>query len=572
MANRVAILGGGVAGMSAAHELIERGFEVAVYEANTIPGGKARSMPVPNSGVAGRQDLPGEHGFRFFPGFYRHLPDTMKRIPYKNQPQGVFDNLVDTKCTLGLSVSEGQWVAPNTSPKSWQDFYEVLTFLSQMLVGDGLNIPKEESWHLLIKTLEFLTSCEERRFLEYEYISWWDFVEADACSSEFQNYVVSGLTRSLVACHAEKISARTGATITSQLFMDVIRNCSDRVLNAPTNDAWFTPWYNYLTGAGVDYHLNSKVERLSYKNGKITGATVCQNGETYDIQADYYIAAVPVEMMIKLVTPEMVEAEPKLGNLEKLHTEWMSGIQFYLDRPIQMNHGHAIYLDSPWALTSVFQTRFWPDFHSDKYGDGNVKSILSICISDWNAPGVLYKKPARQCTANELKNEVWEQFKSHLSGRFLQDVEKANILTFFVDPAIVYPNPSEVINLEPLLINTAGSWDYRPEAVTQIENLFLASDYIRCNSDLATMETANEAARRAVNGILNASGSKADFCAIYNLEEPEFCTPLKELDRLRFKSGLPHQFSTLHTMGFDTFPLLIEEFKNWLELKNTWFS
>ena len=32
MATKVIILGGGVAGMSAAHELAERGFEVEVYE------------------------------------------------------------------------------------------------------------------------------------------------------------------------------------------------------------------------------------------------------------------------------------------------------------------------------------------------------------------------------------------------------------------------------------------------------------------------------------------------------------------------------------------------------------
>src|SRR5215216_3191309 len=65
---RVAILGGGVAGLSAAHELAERGFEVVVLEARDIPGGKARSLPVPGSGTGGRADLPAEHGFRFFPG------------------------------------------------------------------------------------------------------------------------------------------------------------------------------------------------------------------------------------------------------------------------------------------------------------------------------------------------------------------------------------------------------------------------------------------------------------------------------------------------------------------------
>lgn len=103
MNRKVVILGGGVAGMSAAHELIERDFEVAVYEKLRIPGGKARSVevskPIPppwNSDSAVSQKgkpLPGEHGFRFFAGFYNHLTDTMRRIPFKNNKNGVFDNL-----------------------------------------------------------------------------------------------------------------------------------------------------------------------------------------------------------------------------------------------------------------------------------------------------------------------------------------------------------------------------------------------------------------------------------------------------------------------------------------------
>ena len=57
-------------------------------------------------------------------------------------------------------------------------------------------------------------------------------------------------------------------------------------------------------------------------------------------------------------------------------------------------------------------------------------------------------------------------------------------------------------NLEPLLVNTAGSWADRPEAATAVPNLLLASDFVRTHTDLATMEGANEAARRAVNAIL----------------------------------------------------------------------
>src|SRR5690606_17838371 len=59
---RVAILGGGMAGLAAAHELIERGFEVTVFEPTAL-GGKARSIPSPGTAAGGRLDLPGEHGF-----------------------------------------------------------------------------------------------------------------------------------------------------------------------------------------------------------------------------------------------------------------------------------------------------------------------------------------------------------------------------------------------------------------------------------------------------------------------------------------------------------------------------
>jgi uncharacterized protein with NAD-binding domain and iron-sulfur cluster len=90
---RIIIIGGGVAGLTAAHELVERGFAVDVYEARATFGGKARSQPIAGTAVAPRMDLPGEHGFRFYPRFYQHVIDTMARIP---SPDGgtVRDRLV----------------------------------------------------------------------------------------------------------------------------------------------------------------------------------------------------------------------------------------------------------------------------------------------------------------------------------------------------------------------------------------------------------------------------------------------------------------------------------------------
>jgi hypothetical protein len=75
--------------------------------------------------------------------------------------------------------------------------------------------------------------------------------------------------------------------------------------------------------------------------------------------------------------------------------------------------------------------------------------------------------------------------------------------------------------------------------VTAVPNFFLASDYVRTYTDLATMEGANEAARRATNGILAASGSDAEPCGVWKLHEPEVLLPLREYDRQRFDAHLP---------------------------------
>jgi uncharacterized protein with NAD-binding domain and iron-sulfur cluster len=151
-----------------------------------------------------------------------------------------------------------------------------------------------------------------------------------------------------------------------------------------------------------------------------------------------------------------------------------------------------------------------------------VGGILSVDISDWDTPGAhaASGKPARRSTRDEVAAEVWAQLKAALNDRG-EHLADANLADWFLDPAIVHPNPTEAMNLEPLLVNTAGSWAIRPEAeLPEIENLFLASDYVRTFTDLATMEGANEAARRAVNGILDASGSDSERCDVWPLSEP----------------------------------------------------
>jgi uncharacterized protein with NAD-binding domain and iron-sulfur cluster len=253
------------------------------------------------------------------------------------------------------------------------------------------------------------------------------------------------------------------------------------------------------------------------------------------VHADHYIAALPVERLRTLLSPEMRLADPALNGLDRLVTRWMNGIMFYLDRDVPLVHGHALYIDSEWALTSISQAQFWDGVDLGDLGDGRVEGILSVDVSEWDRPGRRTGKVAMACTKDEIRAEVWGQLADHLNDGAETVLDEANVVTWFLDPAIEFPNPSAATNLEPLLVNTAGSWADRPEATTRIPNLLLASDFVRTHTDLATMEGANEAARRAVNAILDRAGSDAERCEVWKLREPGIFAPARALDRIRWR-------------------------------------
>jgi uncharacterized protein with NAD-binding domain and iron-sulfur cluster len=299
------------------------------------------------------------------------------------------------------------------------------------------------------------------------------------------------------------------------------------VLDAPTSEVWIDPWVEHLTARGVELRLSEPVEALHLSGGRLGGATVA--GRT--VHADHYVAALPVEVMRQLASPALRAAEPRLKGLDRLVTRWMNGVLFYLDRDIPLVNGHAIYVDSEWALTSISQKQFWPGVDLAQRGDGRTRGILSIDVSEWQRPGKRTGKVAQLCTREEIFDEVWGQLEDHLDGA----LDAATVIDRFLDPAIVFPNPTGAANLEPLLVNTAGSWADRPDAATRIPNLFLASDYVRTHTDLATMEAANEAARRAVNGILDATGSRERRCEVWPLREPQVFAAARALDKVRWK-------------------------------------
>ena len=579
-AKKIAILGGGIAGLTAAHELSDPSraahFDITIYEASSRVGGKAKSVDVDRGGPGNH--VPGEHGFRFFPRYYRHVIDTMERIPSADGSGHVADCLVPTRERMIARYCNEPIILPTGLQGGGGVLQDLLQILDAVADASDLNVPSAARRVFARSMFKIMTSCRERRQTEIETMSWMDFVEGEDHGPDYEVYLARGLSRTLVAARADLINAKTGGDVLLQFFLDVLdpgsASDTDRILNGPTSKTWLDPWRGQLDDRGVDIRENAEVQSIAVQNGRIasvdirnpsTGAT-----ETID-DADFYIAALPVERMAALVSDDLIAADPVFQGVRDVlpdHLGWMLGLQYYLNRDLQaagrkpLADGHATHIDSHWALTSILQSHFWdPASHGNMpaYANGMVKGILSVIVSNWNL-GPVGGDPAscahhgeRLCLArdthvDEIKRLVWQQLKWSLNvsdGDRLSDTD-IELPSYLTDSLIVDARGFPVDNAQQLFLNNVNAQPHRPSVTTDLPNFLLAADYVRCEADLATMEAANETGRRAVNAIISTLPFSLSECETWEVFDDDIQGPTalvtlikaaRHLDKVLFTFG-----------------------------------
>src|SRR5205814_987163 len=248
-----------------------------VYERDHL-GGKAWSLGVSGSAAAGGRPLPGEHGFRFFPGFYKNLGDTMRRTP---MPGGgvAYDRLV--RASTYRSSFAGRPDA--TIPLSWpptgvsQDAFQ--QSVAAALVEAHL-LPANEAAYFASKLWVYVTSCDERRLGQWDYLSWKDFIREDQMSEEYRKVLSRSLVRNLAATKSSEASTHSiglvgEATILSAMGRgNDVKGSVDRVLDGPTSQVWLDGWIAHLRALGVGFEVGTTLQRLLLQGGSVTGADI----------------------------------------------------------------------------------------------------------------------------------------------------------------------------------------------------------------------------------------------------------------------------------------------------------
>ena len=455
---------------------------VKVYDRNLddpgLPAYAALGLPPTGRNwariIVYRPVLPGEHGYRFFPSFYRHVFESMRRTPLYDpmgQPtQGtVYDNLVSLP-RIGIFSERAAPFIVNWEPPPKADTFSRVERNLQNL--QRLDVTSQDITQFALRILRYMTTCPERRAQELEDLSWWDYLEGYnpktgtrlyRYSSNFAHTVKSS-SRILAALDGERGDARTCGNTYVQLLTEALVPTPRSIctLNGPTSEAWFAHWRAHLKRLGVQFHRGELLALKQRKAGAAPVAKVCltpghpkhcpdgtrcwtehptpkdltDNRLVYLLVATDLVAARKVSKSLwakkrwgtvgmpmqlaryvdnRPAKPGDAGSEPRDPTKAPGRGAWdrlqtISGIQFFFTSHVNIADGYMYCVDSPWGLSAICSHIAWRDPPIERLS--SYQSVLSVDIGEWQKG----KKKAWKSTPRQLAREVYAQIKAALKG------------------------------------------------------------------------------------------------------------------------------------------------------------
>ena len=498
---KVLVFGGGISGLTVAHECIRQGFEVHVYEKKPHCGGKA-------FGLKNEDGLHIEHSIRVYGASYHHLFQTLRDIPIANG-KSVFDNLT---ALPGIMLNSWQDASRNRLLPTTYATSKLRKLLVLMKILRSWQIKSGETIQFIRLALDFAIRCDDRKAGLYRGKSFAEYARLDAYSQPFQHFLTSFLDIAVAAkpyASAEVILPLLNRMMFPLPVAGISSNMN--VMNGPTNERFIDPWVAHLKALGVQFHMNSSLDEIVIDADRVTQVLV---NKTQSAEADAFVLALPYQHVNRLLT--------ELHLPKKQHHEWSFSYQFYLrDIPPELliNQTFTLVLDSPWKLIYLVEAEpLWTtvDFRPD------VRAILSVTLSNVHTPGLLTHKPLHQCTDDEVKAELLHQIGFAYPELILEARRDATVA--YLPETDYQQRQEEFAGWDSFPPNAQGyrwlteSTLFIPEATddsvisveTSLPNLFLAGEFVYTSYRIPTMEQANESGKLCAASVCRYFGISYD--------------------------------------------------------------
>jgi isorenieratene synthase len=456
---RVVVIGGGIAGTSAACVLAERGVEVVLVEAERWLGGRM---------AAWTETLPDGQTFemeRAFPAFHRHYYNTRALLRRIDPELASLKPLPEYPVLGPEGASESFANLPTTAPLNLLALLRrtPLLKLSDLRKIDG------ESFRAM------LNFDPARSYGELDGRSAKEWLDALTLPARARDTFFRVFTRS-VFNFEHGISA---AEMLSRLHFYFLGNpegmCFD-VLEEPTSDVLWKPMERYLARHGVEVRLGTRGTRID--RDKVGRMHVHVDDGGAPIECAGAVLALPVQPL-----RAMIAASPDL----QADAEFASSIDTLGDSP-------------PFAVLRLYLDRPANDERQTFVHTAGLGALDTITLYD------RCEGESKRWRMRHGGSVVQLQAAALDGSRCDEDLERELIATL----REVYPELAEAQVLHRVLLRHSdqpgfapGSHATRPRVATPYGNVVLAGDFVKLPFPTALMERAASSGLLAANQLLD---------------------------------------------------------------------
>lgn len=434
----ICIIGGGIAGLSAATKLQELGNHITLIEQHQELGGFVRSHYDKLSHYQ-------EHTPRVFFDNYYNFFDIMKRIPiyYQKRPTerklfDIFQNLDDNYLVnkYGLTSSG----------------------IFKMAFNSKLNIL--ELLVLVFFILRYMVCSTERLEDDADRISLNSFIKNKEGRKRF---------KMLSLIMGEPLEKLPLHKIVRLIEQNLLKQTNLKVLKGNNNEYLFHNWELYLRSINATIVKGRIVERIKQeKSGRYTINT--DKGEFKEFSK--IIVATDIWNMIKLFENSNIKLHKHLYELADECKSNQMGINIYFNTLIKFKTKSIYALeDSDWNLIIEPKDSNWKQ--SVEMG------IWSVSIPDDNLFSKRLNKKLKDCNPNEIYEEVWYQISN---SRIFDAIElaKEQIVPIYFNIWDGWElTKDNVTNKEPYFWNATSTFSKRPPQFIGMKDIFLAGAHTK---------------------------------------------------------------------------------------------
>jgi 15-cis-phytoene desaturase len=300
----VIIVGTGLAGLSAAHELLKAGRRVHVLESRSVLGGRTSSWV--------QDGMPVESGLHKFLGIYRALPELLKQC-------GVDCNdILEWVDELAFMVPQSPDAVFTPSPYR----HPLKTAVS--LLGNNDFLPPLDKAKLAAFSTAGCTKAVSDP-LGLDTVSIADYAVQFGVSQDVIGRVISTATQAVLFLPAAEFSSYA---VFAPTVEGIKHGMTFRLgaFKGGMTEVMIAPIVKAIEGRGGKVSAETAVSRLMIADGRVVGVHLVGGDH---LLADHVVVATPLHVAQRLVS-EVTPTDPML----KLPTLSAATIQFELDAPV----------------------------------------------------------------------------------------------------------------------------------------------------------------------------------------------------------------------------------------------